>query len=250
MPIVGFGTWQLEGSAARDATSTALQTGYRHLDTATVHRNEREVGQALAASGLDRDEVFVTTKLPGNVAGVRATIEKSLIELGIDYVDLWLIHWPPTRSYDSANSSSCALYEEMLALRNEGLARAIGVSNYGPEEIDELITATGESPEVNQIPWSPFLHDAELVHQLDVRGVVLEGYSPFNTSRLDHPILVAAAAAHGVTPAQIVLRWHVLHGIVVIPKSVSPERIRENLDVFGFSLDAATMQRLDGLASI
>src|SRR5580693_6011298 len=138
IPIVGFGTWQIQGNAAREAVSTALETGYRHIDTATVYGNERQIGRALLDSNIARGELFITTKLPGNAKNVRATIEQSLSDLGVDYVDLWLIHWPPAGSYGPTGNSSQAMYEAMLTLRDEGLARAIGVSNYSIEEIDEL----------------------------------------------------------------------------------------------------------------
>jgi diketogulonate reductase-like aldo/keto reductase len=151
---------------------------------------------------------------------VRATVEQSLSDLGLDYVDLWLIHWPPARSYGPTGNSSRALYEEMLTLRDEGPARAIDVSNYSIDDIDELTAATGDAPEVNQIPWSPNLRDESLQRDLDRRDVRLEGYSPLKTSRLDDPVLRNIASHIGVSAAQVVLRWHVQHGIVVIPKSV------------------------------
>ena len=249
MPIVGFGTWQIQGDAARQAVLIGLETGYRHIDTATVYGNERQIGQALKDAKIDRDELFITTKLPGNAKSVRATLEQSLADLGVDYVDLWLIHWPPAESYRATGNSSRALYESMLTLRDEGLARAIGVSNYSIEEIDLLITATADAPEVNQIPWSPYLHDEAIAHDLSLRGVLLEGYSPLKTSRLDDPVLQEIASGIGASAAQVVLRWHVQHGIVVIPKSVHEARIRENFDVFGFSLNSDAMRRLDALAS-
>ena len=249
IPILGFGTWQISGAAAYDAVATALELGYRHIDTATVYGNESEVGQALAASGLLRGEVFVTTKLPGNATKVRKTIEQSLSDLRLDYVDLWLIHWPPAQSYRRASSSSRTMYEEMLALRDEGLIRAVGVSNYSTKKIDELIAATGECPEVNQIPWSPFQHDASTRRELDARNVCLEGYSPIALSRLADPALVSIAASHGVSAVQVVLRWHVQHGVVVLPKSEHRERIRENFDLFGFALDQEEMARLDSLST-
>jgi 2,5-diketo-D-gluconate reductase A len=250
IPIIGFGTWQIQGDAAREAASAALEVGYRHIDTATVYGNERQIGQALSDSKIAREELFVTTKLPGNATNVRATIEQSLSDLGIDYVDLWLIHWPPARSYVRRANSSLALYEAMLTLRDEGLARAIGVSNYSAEEIDALTKATADAPEVNQIPWSPNLHDESLQRDLDQRDVRLEGYSPFKTSRLDDPRLGEIASSVGVSAAQVVLRWHVQHGIIVIPKSVHRARIRENLDIFSFSLSAEAMRTLDGFASV
>jgi 2,5-diketo-D-gluconate reductase A len=249
MPIVGFGTWQIQGDAARQAVLIGLEAGYRHIDTATVYGNERQIGQALKDGKIDRDELFITTKLPGNAKSVRATIEQSLTDLGVDYVDLWLIHWPPAESDGPTGNSSRALYESMLTLRDEGLARAIGVSNYSIEEIDLLTTATADAPEVNQIPWSPYLHDEAIASDLTLRGVLLEGYSPLKTSRLDDPALEEIASSIGASAAQVVLRWHVQHGIVVIPKSVHRARIRENFDIFGFSLSSDAMRRLDGLAS-
>jgi diketogulonate reductase-like aldo/keto reductase len=243
MPIIGFGTWQLRGGLVRAAVLRALEVGYRHIDTATLYKNEREVGCALAASGLRREQIFITTKLLSDAPSVRQAIERSLSDLQVDYVDLWLIHWPPPRA------TSRSMYREMLAARDEGLARAIGVSNYSIEEIDDLTEVTGDTPEVNQVPWSPFRHDHLWQRELDRRHVVLEGYSPLKGSRLDDPVLVDIAVAHGVTPAQVVLRWHVQHGIVVIPKSAQPDRIAENFDIFSFSLDAGSMSRLDELSS-
>ncbi len=245
IPIVGFGTWQIEGEAARRATETALEVGYRHVDTATVYGNEGEVGRALRDSGIPREQLFVTTKLPGNATDVRATLEQSLAKLATDYVDLWLIHWPPAQSYEHSTNSSVRLYEQMLVLREAGLVRALGVSNYDASEIDELAAATGEMPEVNQIPWSPFVRDRSVEDELQQRSVVLEGYSPLQTSDLSDPALVEIARSIGATPAQVVLRWHLQRGVVVIPKSVRNERIRENFDIFGFTLDDEAMRTLD-----
>jgi 2,5-diketo-D-gluconate reductase A len=247
VPIVGFGTWQIKGRAARDAASIALEVGYRHLDTATVYGNEREIGRALADSALARSEVFITTKLPGNSTGVRRTIEQSLSDLGVDSVDLWLIHWPPAQSYEQTSNRSGELFQQMLTLRDEGLAGAVGVSNYSIDEIDQLIGTVGEAPEVNQIPWGPYRHNPSLRRQLETRGVCLEGYSPLQTSRLDDPAIVAIAARHGVSAAQVVLRWHVQHGIVVIPKSTHRSRIRENFEIMSVVLDAGEMRTLDEL---
>ena len=249
MPIVGFGTWQIEGQTARRSVSDALELGYRHIDTATVYRNEEEVGRAIAESSITRGELFITTKVPGDTPNVRRAMEQSLDDLKLDYVDLWLIHWPPSGSYGRASLSSLELFEKMLALRAEGLTRAVGVSNYSIAEVDDLISATGDSPEVNQIPWSPFLHDFATRRDLDDRSVRLEGYSPFKTSQLHHRVLEELARSHGVTAAQVLLRWHVQQGVVVIPKSVHKERIRENLDIFSFELGLEEMEQLGGLAS-
>jgi 2,5-diketo-D-gluconate reductase A len=242
MPMVGFGTWQLQGRRAYEAVRNALQVGYRHIDTATMYRNEEEVGRAIADSGLDRKELFVTTKLPPGSAGrARATLAESLRALGTDYVDLWLVHWPPRRN------ASPPLWRDFPALRDEGRCRAVGVSNYSIGEIDELIAATGERPAVNQIPWSPSRYDAALLAAHAERGVAVEGYSPLKGTRLRDPVLAGIAARHGVTPAQVILRWNLELGITVIPKSARPERIQSNFDLFGFSLTPEEVARLDRL---
>ncbi len=239
MPMVGFGTWQLQGRRAYEAVRYALQAGYRHIDTATMYRNEGEVGRAIAEAGLDRKELFVTTKLPpGNAGRARATLAESLHALGTDYLDLWLIHWPPRRQ------ASVPLWRDFLALRDEGRCRAVGVSNYGIAEIDELIAATGERPAVNQIPWSPSRYDQALLAAHAERGVAVEGYSPLKGTRLSDPVLAEIAARHGATPAQVVLRWHLEIGVTVIPKSARPERIQSNFDLFGFSLTAEEVARI------
>jgi diketogulonate reductase-like aldo/keto reductase len=215
LPLVGLGTWAMRGSECYRAVRHALDVGYRHIDTATMYRNERDVGRAVRDSGLPREDVFVTTKLPpGNAGRERRTLDDSLRALGMDYVDLWLVHWPPARG------AGTQTWKQFLGLRDEGLAGAVGVSNYDPAKVD--------------------------AHRR--RGVVLEGYSPFKSTDLRHPTLVEVARRHAVTPAQVVVRWHVDHGVVVIPKSADPERIAANFDVFGFSLDAADLRRIDGLS--
>jgi 2,5-diketo-D-gluconate reductase A len=242
MPMVGFGTWQLGGRRGYEAIRYALDVGYRHIDTATMYRNEREVGQAIRDSGLDRGEVFVTTKLRPNDAGrARATLAESLRALETSYVDLWLIHWPPRRP------ASVPLWREFLAVRDEGLCRGVGVSNYDITQIDELIAATGERPAVNQIPWSPSQYDPALLAAHAERHVAVEGYSSLKATRLRDPALTEIAARHQVTPAQVVLRWHLEHGITVIPKSANPDRIRSNFDLFTFSLPPAEVAQLDHL---
>lgn len=243
MPLLGLGTWQLRGSAAREAVGWALEAGYRHLDTATAYGNEAEIGLALTESGVPRDEVFVTTKLPpDNVGRERATLEESLSALRTDHVDLWLIHWPP------GGSPGVPSWQELLRAREDGLARAVGVSNYSPDQLDALAQATGVTPEVNQVPWSPVRHDPELLAAHRQRGVVLEGYSPFRRLSLDDPVLTGVAEAHGVGTAQVVVRWHLQHGIVVIPKSANRERIVANADVEGFELSDEQMRQLDAMS--
>ena len=243
MPMVGFGTWRLRGSRAYEAVRYALDVGYRHLDTATMYQNEAEVGRAVRDSGLDRREVFITTKLPPENAGrERSTIDASLRALGTEYVDLWLVHWPPR------HSASVRVWEQFLMIRNEGLARAVGVSNYDVVQVDELIRATGEHPAVNQLPWSLPGHDPKRLAAMRERGVVVEGYSSLKGTNLRDQTLTHIAQRHHVTPAQVVLRWHIQHGIPVIPKSAQPDRIASNFALFGFSLSADEMRALDALS--
>src|SRR5690606_20891202 len=208
IPMVGFGTWRVTGRTGYEAIRTALEVGYRHIDTATMYGNEREVGRAIRDSGVPREEVFVTTKLPPERAGrPRRTLDESLRALGSSYVDLWLIHWPP-RGHAAPETWSA-----FITARDEGLARSIGVSNYSTAQIDELTKQTGVTPTINQVPWSPWQHDAGALAEARERRVVIEGYSPFKRSDLTSPTLVRIAEAHGVTPAQVVLRWHLQHGI-------------------------------------
>jgi 2,5-diketo-D-gluconate reductase A len=244
MPMVGFGTWPLRGHKACEAVLTALQAGYRHIDTATMYANEAEVGKAVRESGVPRQEVFLVSKLRASDAGrARDVLSASLRALGTDYLDLWLVHWPPR------GNVSVQAWRDLLALRNEGLARAVGVSNYSLAQIDELVAATGEAPAVNQIHWNPRRYDAALLEGLRERGVVVEGYSPLKDTNLNDPVLTEIAWAHSVTPAQVVLRWHLDHGIAVIVKSADPKRIAANLNLFGFSLAPAEMAQIDGLAA-
>lgn len=244
IPLLGFGTWLATGNSGYDAVKLALQTGYRHIDTATAYGNEEQVGAALRDSGVPRAEVFLTTKLPPDRRGrERQTLQESLTALGVDSVDLWLIHWPPSAG------QSVNLWRELIAARDGGLTRAIGVSNYSIKQIDELVQATGELPALNQIKWGPPLYDAGVQAEHRERGVVLEGYSAFKITRLGNPVLVAIAKEHNVSTAQVVLRWHLQHQTVVIPKSVTPDRIRSNFDVFGFTLTDVQMAQIDALSS-
>jgi 2,5-diketo-D-gluconate reductase A len=243
MPMVGFGTWKLRGREAHDAILVALAVGYRHLDTATMYANEADVGRALADSGLDRGDVFVTTKIRSSDAGKAGSIlRQSLRALGTDYLDLWLVHWPPRDQ-----GMRLQLWSELLAARDEGLVRDVGVSNYRLAQLDELISFSGQPPAVNQIHWNPPRHDAAVLTGHAKRGVAMEGYSPLKDTRLDDPVLAKIAAAHGVTPAQVVLRWHLEHDITVIPKSAKADRIAANFDLFGFSLSADEVASIDGL---
>jgi 2,5-diketo-D-gluconate reductase A len=243
MPLLGLGTWQSDGNDAYDAVRHALDVGYRHIDTATAYGNEREVGRAVRESGVARDEIFVTTKLPPDKAGqADRVIDASLAAMQLDHIDLWLIHWPPR------SGASPETWERLLAARDRGLTREVGVSNYSVDQLDELQKATGELPAVNQIEWGPALFDAEVLAAHERRGVVLEGYSPFKTTNLDDAVLASVAEAHGKTAPQVVLRWHLQHGIVAIPKSVTPARIETNFDVLDFELTEDELASIDGLA--
>lgn len=240
--MLGFGTWQIKGDDAVRATAVALEAGYRHLDTATVYGNESEVGRGLADSGVPRDDVFVTTKCPPSNAGRGLdTLGRSLDNLGTDHVDLWLIHWP---GEGSANSD---LWGEFVEANEAGLAREIGVSNFDAPLLDEVTKATGVTPAVNQIEWSPLLYDAATVAEHRDRDIVLEGYSALRGGTLTHPVIVGIADRLGRTAAQVIIRWHLQHRFVVIPKSVNPDRIRSNADVGGFELSDVDMSALDAL---
>jgi 2,5-diketo-D-gluconate reductase A len=243
MPMVGLGTAGLLGESGYAAVRDALDAGYRSIDTATAYRNEAEVGRAVADSGVDRSAVFVTTKLPPEQAGREAEVlDASLRALGLDYVDLWLVHWPP------GGSAAVATWEAFLAARESGKVRAIGVSNYSVSQVDELVAGTGVAPAVNQIPWSPRRHDPAVLAASRARGVVVEGYSPLRDTDLTAPALTDAAAAHGVSAAQVVLRWHLHHGIVAIPRSADPHRLRANLDSSGFALSPDEIAAVDALS--
>ena len=243
MPLLGFGTWQIKGKEAVRATSAALEAGYRHLDTATMYRNEAEVGRALAESGVPRDQVFLTTKCPPDRAGRELeTLRESLANLQVDSVDLWLIHWP------GEGSSTRDMWAAFAEAQESGLAREIGVSNFDADLIDEVTASVGAAPAVNQIEWSPLLFDARVLEAHRTRNVVLEGYSALRGGTLDHPDIRDVAERAGRTPAQVIIRWHLQHQVVVIPKSVNPERIRANADVGGFTLSDDDMAKLDLLS--
>ncbi len=241
MPLLGFGTWQITGEDAVNATAAALAAGYRHLDTATVYGNEAEVGSALA--GVAREDVFVTTKVPPSRRDKELdTLRQSLDLLTLSYVDLWLIHWPE-------QGAEIAMWEQLLAAREQGLVRDVGVSNYSLEQLDELQAATGVVPSVNQVEWSPKLFDRAVQDAHAQRGVVLEGYSALRGGTLDDPVVVSIAERLGASSAQVIIRWHLQHGVVVIPKSVDPQRIRSNADVGDLVLDDTDMAALDAIGA-
>ncbi|MFJ8647533.1 aldo/keto reductase [Streptomyces sp. NPDC093546] len=238
MPQLGFGVWQVPDDEAAQAVGTALDAGYRSIDTAAIYENEKGTGQAIAASDLPREELFVTTKLWNSEQGYDATLrafDASLGRLGLEYVDLYLIHWPlPSKNL------YVDTYKAFEKIHADGRARAIGVSNFLPEHLERLIGETSIVPAVNQIELHPHLQQAESRAYHARHGIATEAWSPLGQGKglLEAPALVAIARKHGRTPAQVVLRWHLQLGNVVIPKSVTPSRIRENIDVFDFTLDA------------
>ncbi len=242
MPLIGFGTWDISAELAYDAVRLALDAGYRHIDTAYGYANEAPIGRALADSGVAREDVFITTKIPSRRIGHEdETVAASLRGLRTDYVDLWLIHDPP------AGAASLRLWEYFIGLQARAAALSIGVSNYSTAQIDALVEATGVAPSVNQIRWTPALYDPVRVAELEARRIQLEGFSAIRRTNLDHPTLVAIAARHGVTTAQVVLRWHVEHRFVTLPRSTDPGRIRENIDVWDLALSPAEVTAIDGL---
>nr|WP_202474508.1 aldo/keto reductase [Streptomyces sp. SID5466] len=238
MPQLGFGVWQVPDDEAEKAVATAIETGYRSIDTAAIYENETGTGKAIAASGVARDELFVTTKLWNSEQGHDSTLrafDASLDKLGLDYVDLYLIHWPvPAKD---AYTDTYKAFEKILA---DGRAKAIGVSNFHPEHLKRLLAETSVVPAVNQIELHPQLQQAEARAFHAEHGIATEAWSPLGQGKglLEVPTVVAVSQKHGRTPAQVVLRWHLQTGNIVIPKSVTPSRIKENLDVFGFELDA------------
>jgi diketogulonate reductase-like aldo/keto reductase len=242
LPALGLGTWPMDDAEAERAVHGALELGYRLIDTAANYRNETGVGRAVARSGVPREEIVVTTKLPGRHHGYEETLasfEESRARLGLDHVDLYLIHWPLPRVGRYVDS-----WRAMIKLREEGLVRSIGVSNFTPGHIERLEKETGVLPSVNQIELHPLLPQEELRAFHAGKGVLTESYSPLGrgSDLLADPVLARVAGSRGVTPGQVVLRWHTQLGAVPVPKSASPERQRENLDVFGFELDADEMR--------
>ncbi|WP_031486314.1 aldo/keto reductase [Streptomyces bicolor] len=241
LPALGLGTWPMNDAQAEQAVRSALELGYRLVDTATNYRNETGVGRGVASGGVPREEIVVTTKLPGRHHGYEETLasfEESRARLGLDYVDLYLIHWPIPRVDKYVDS-----WKAMIKLREDGLVRSIGVSNFTAEHIERLEKETGVLPSVNQIELHPFFPQEELRAFHTGKGIVTESWSPLGrgTALLDDPVVASVAEAHGVTPGQAVLRWHVQLGAVPIPKSADAGRQRANLDVFGFELDPAQM---------
>jgi len=246
IPQIGFGLWQVPPSEAEVATAEALRVGYRHLDSAAVYANEAEAGAALAKSGLAREDVYVTTKLwnpdHGYDEAMRA-FDTSMAKLGFDQLDLYLIHWQCKQ-----HGKFIDTWRALIDLQKSGRVKSIGVSNFKEPALRQLIDATGVIPVLNQIelhPWLPQL-DMRAVHA--EYGIATESWSPLASGQLiDDPTLTVIAAKHGKSTAQVMIRWHLQQGLIVLPKSVTPSRIAENIDVFGFELDDEDMATIAGM---
>lgn len=246
IPQVGLGVWQTPNDTAVTAVKAALSTGYRHIDTAAIYENEQGVGEGIRASGVDRTEIFLTTKLWNSEQGYDSTLkafDASLKLLGTDYVDLYLIHWPAPNRGQFVDT-----WKAFIQLQKEGRARSIGVSNFYPEHLQRLIDETGITPVINQLELHPDFPQAETRAYHDKHRIVTQSWSPLGQGTLlENPVVAGVAAKHGRTPAQVIIRWHIDNGLVVIPKSVTPSRIEENFKVFDFKLDDADRKTLAGL---
>ncbi|GGF01531.1 aldo/keto reductase [Mycetocola zhadangensis] len=248
IPQVGFGVYKIPRERTADAVSTALEAGYRHIDTATLYANEAGVGEGIRRSNLPREEVFVTTKVWNSDQGFDSTLrafDTSMDLLGLDYLDLYLIHWPAP-----AQDLYVDTWRALERLQSEGRVRSIGVSNFHPHHLERLVNETETVPVVNQIELHPWLPQKATQEFHSAHGIRTEAWSPLARGRvLGNPTLDAIADKHGVSAAQVVLRWHVQLGNVVLPKSVTPERIAANIDVFGFELDDADLASIATLES-
>ncbi len=246
IPQLGFGVFQVPPEDTAEVTTRALDTGYRHIDTAAAYRNEAGVGEAVRAAGLERGDVFITTKCFNDDHGYdQATraFEASLDRLETGYVDLYLIHWPVP-----AHNKYVETWKAFIELQSQGLVRSIGVSNFQPAHLRRLIDETGVTPALNQVELHPLLQQSGLRREHEELGIVTEAWSPLAQGQvLDDPAIAQIAEAHGKTAGQVVIRWHLQLGNVVIPKSVTPERIEQNFDVFDFELNAGEMAAIEAL---
>ncbi|WP_022881987.1 aldo/keto reductase [Gryllotalpicola ginsengisoli] len=248
LPAIGLGTYSLNGDAGAESIATAIGLGYRLIDTAYSYGNEDAVGAGIRRSGIARDEVFVTSKVPNGHHGLdktRRAFDTTLETLGLDRVDLYLIHWP-----EPEDGLYVDTWKALVEFREQGRARSIGVSNFHPDQLERIIGETGVTPSVNQIPVDLFGQHPEWREANAAHGILTESYSPLKHAAewRSHPVVTGIAEAHGATPNQVVLRWHLQNGLLPIPRSRSAEHQRENLDVFGFELSDEELGRLAGLA--
>lgn len=248
IPQLGYGTFRVPADDAERAVGEALELGYRHIDTAAVYGNEHGVGAAIARSGIARDELFVTTKLWNDRHGgdePDRAVAESLERLGLDHVDLYLVHWPTPAKDDYVHA-----WEKLIGIRERGLACSIGVSNFLVPHLERIVAATGVTPAVDQIELHPAHQQPDVTAWAAAHGVQIESWGPLGQGKYDlfgAPAVAQAAAAHGKTPAQAVIRWHLQHGFILFPKSVHRARLAENLDVFDFTLTGAEMAAIDAL---
>ena len=246
IPQIGLGVWQTPNDVAVTAVEAALGAGYRHIDTAAIYQNEEGVGEGIRASGVARADIFLTTKVWNDDQGFESTLramDASLKRLGTDYVDLYLIHWP-----SAFRGKYVETWKALVRLREEGKARSIGVSNFEGDYIEQIIAATGVNPALNQIQLHPRFQQKAMRAKHERLGILTESWSPLRQGKLlEHPVLAAIAARHGKSVAQIIIRWHLDSGLVVIPKSVTPSRIVENFDVFDFTLTDQDKAEIAGL---
>ncbi len=245
-PVLGFGTYPLRGDGGVRAMASALEVGYRFIDTAVNYRNEREVAEALRASGVDRGDVFIQTKVPGrDHRHSRASIETSLQVMDLHHLDSVLIHWP-----NPSQGAFVRAWEGLIQAREAGLVRSIGVSNFSVAHLDAVIAATGVTPASNQVELHPLFPQVEQRAAHAERGIATQAWSPLgkHSAPYDEPAVVAAAAAHGATPAQVILRWHLHLDSLPLPKSADPQRQASNLEVRGFDLSATEIEAITALA--
>jgi diketogulonate reductase-like aldo/keto reductase len=248
MPQVGFGVWRVSNDEAKSTVAGAVEAGYRSIDTASIYGNEEGVGEAVRAVSVPREELFITTKVWNDRQGYDSTLQafdESLARLKLDYVDLYLIHWPMAGSETYRDT-----WRALIKLKQDGRARSIGVSNFMVEHLQRVIDETGVTPAVNQIELHPRFQQKELSAFHRANGIATEAWSPLGQGTiLADETITAIGRKYSKTPAQVILRWHIDNGFIVIPKSVTPSRIRENVDVFDFSLDADDMRAIEGLDS-
>ncbi|ANY73224.1 glyoxal reductase [Paenibacillus ihbetae] len=244
MPWLGLGVWKTkEGEEVIQSVKSAIAAGYRMIDTAAIYGNEEGVGQAIRESGVSRDELFITTKVWNDDQGYEKTLqafETSRKKLGLEVVDLYLVHWPGRDKY-------LETWKALIHLQKEGLVRSIGVSNFQIRHLEHIIEETGVVPVVNQVELHPLLSQKELLAYARENNIVLEAWSPLMQGNLDHPVLAQIAEKYGKTTAQVILRWDIQNGVIVIPKSIKEHRIRENANIFDFELSAEDMAAIDGL---